>query len=188
MVIKLSERSINNAIGWLNGMKDDIVDVNGQIVSKLCNIGSEKANDVNYMVPSTGAEMSTVYSEYDVFKGKGAVVLQGPNAVFDEFGTGEVGRDNPHPQAGKIRFAMPPYTGYVSGPVVTRLVDEQGRHYWNVPAENRPSNEYVDPDDGKTYGLPSGKQIYSASVEVRKQAKNVAVGLLNDAMKKYNRG
>lgn len=187
MVIKLSESSINNAIHWVNSMKDDITDVNGQIINKLCNIGFEKASNVNYSVDHTGAELSNVYSEYDVFKGKGAVYLQGPNAVFDEFGTGEVGQNNPHPQAGKIRFTMPPYTGYVSGPVVTRLVDEQGRHYWNVPGDNRPSNGYVDPETGLTYGLPSGKQIYSASVEVRKQAKNIAVGLLNDAMKKYNR-
>lgn len=188
MVIKLSEQNIDNAIRLIRvGLRDDIVDANGEIVFQLASLGKEVAIAVNSSAYQTGVEPSVIKYDVNRFKGKGTVYMHGRNAVFDEFGTGEVGADSPHPSSGKINFTMPPYSGYITGPVVSRLVNENGRHYWNVPAGNRPSNSYVDQDTGYTEGVPAGKQIYTASVEVRKQSKKIASRVLNDAIKKYNK-
>lgn len=188
MVIKLSENDIGNAIKWIRlGLKEDIIDANGEIVNTLALLGKDVAISVNNRAAQTGTLQSQVTYDVNRYKGKGSVCLYGPNAVFDEFGTGEVGADDPHPSAGKIRFTMPPYSGYITGPIVSKLIGENGRHYWYVPEGNRPSNSYVDANTGRTEGVPSGKQIYTASVEVRKQSKKVATKILNDAIKKYNK-
>lgn len=186
--MRLSEYDISSLIQKLEGFEETFNSTAYDIVNKLVDIGGEQAIKFNSIAPKSGTEDNVVLKEGAKIEGSkvtGSVVLYGPNAVFDEFGTGEEGRDNPHPLAGKIRFTMPPYSGYVTGPYVsTHINPDNGRHYWIYkPNGSLPSYQ----DDGYTEGIPSGKQMYNTLQSIRDAKKSVIRECTKETIKEINK-
>ena len=165
---------ISNLINELNYVKSTLEEsVTEEIVRRLCEDGSNYASMLNSVAPQSGTEKSVVDNEID--GNHGEIRLSGPNAVYDEFGTGEEGALNSHPM--KNMFDLNPYN---SGPFVSTHVDRYGQHFWFYsPMKGQPFFR----NDGLTYGIPSGKQMYNTLLHIREIKDKVVSDEINKATK-----
>lgn len=164
------------------------------IVNELVEKGAKKAQTLNAQVAKSGLEESVVipikanrYWEDGAIRGK--VRLKGPHAIFEEFGTGEVGKSDPHPQAGSLSFTVPPYSGYITGSFVSSHINKYGRHYWfysPMGGKHTRKNGYIH-RNGYTEGIPSGKQMYKTAKYLNEIKTKVASKHLKDSIKEINK-
>ena len=141
-----------------------------EIVRRLTEDGGYKAVEYNAMAPQSNPERSTI--RFGAEGPKGEIALEGPGAVYDEFGTGERGADDGHPLKGF--YNLNPYN---SGPFVSTHINKNGRHYWFAP--NWSSDPYMFPN-GYTEGIPAGKQMYNTLLYVR----SIKGGIIADEVNK----
>ena len=171
VVRELSVPAIKEAIKQLDNLKSDLLDNQKTIVERLTNMGIHEAAILNANAPRSGVEASTITG--GVLQGglKGYVALQGPNALYDEFGTGEEGTIDRHP----LKDLHPNLKDYNSGPFVRSHINKSGRHYWfYAPMAGQP---YFDARTGYTEGIPSGKQMYNTVKYLRKELPKITRGI-----------
>lgn len=168
---------ISNKKLKLQTFQDHIDDANNVIIDKLLRYGETYAKYYYSMSPSTGSQRSTVTSKKLARESGGYIVLQGPQAFYEEFGTGEEGASDPHPM--KPFFKLNPYN---SGPYVSTHVNKKnGKHYWfHWPLAGQPYFESV---TGYTEGTPSGKIMYYTSKDLEKKASEIAKDIINNTIK-----
>lgn len=177
--MKLQVSDIKDTIHDIKVLKDNIKVASEDIVRALVESGEQVANEVNASAPSSGTERSQVISAITEHGNAGYVALTGPGAVYDEFGTGEEGSAHSHPAK---QFASRPLNPYNSGPTIK--VNKQGTHYWRYPAmAGRPYFK----KNGVTYGIPAGKQIFTASIHVRQIKNSVAQETLNESLQFFKK-
>lgn len=170
---------ISDLIEYLRTFDKTLSDATcAQIVQRLCDKGYDYATLLNSVAPQSGTEKSIV--DTDINETSGEIFLYGPNAVYDEFGTGEEGAFNPHPM--KNDFPLNPYN---SGPFVSSHVDEFGQHYWFYkPMKGHP---YFFPN-GLTYGIPSGKQMYNTLNYIRNIKDEIVGEEIHNAVEELSDG
>lgn len=175
MQIKLNVESINKAIAKLNNFTEELSDIApNRIVSQLVNIGADVANGYTAGSPQSNEEPSVIVSGILENGRVGYIALRGEGAVYEEFGTGDEGANDPHPL--KNNFALNPYN---SGPTIR--LDEFDRHYWIYkPMAGQP---YFD-EYGKTHGIPAGKMMYNTSRHLRSIKDTIIEKELTGAIKK----
>lgn len=164
------------------------------IVNELVEKGSKKATTLNSKAARSGLEQSVVIPvKAQHYWGDGAirgkVRLKGPHAIFEEFGTGEVGKSDPHPMAGVMNFSVPPYSGYITGSFVSTHINKYGRHYWfysPMGGKHTRKNGYIH-RNGYTEGIPSGKQMYNTSKYLNSIKGKVVSKHLSGAIKEINK-
>lgn len=180
MIVELSEARINNLIQELEYLEDTIDTAASRVTETLVKEGVTVAKALNAVAPKSGVEDNTISSEYskDGFSGK--IVMSGPNAVYDEFGTGEIGAQYSHPMKG--RFPLNPYN---SGPVVSQNINKYGRHYWFYKPMSGKSDWVT--STGYTEGIPAGAQMYNTLQYLRKEKNNIAKAEIKDAIAKYTK-
>lgn len=194
MSLKLSEYHINSVLRSINGIKNTIKYAQFNITEELVTKGKDKARAYNNKAVKSGHTESVVKGvkakrnsfENVVF---GAVELTGPHAIFEEFGTGEVGKENPHPQAGTLNFTVPPYSGYITGEFVRTHINKYGRHYWfysPMGGKHTRKDGYFK-RNGYTEGIPSGKQMYNTTKYLNDVKYKVAAKRLKGAVKEINK-
>lgn len=175
MEIKLSIENINKAIEKLNNLSEEVgvIAVN-RIVKKLVDDGKNVANDYTIGAPQNNETPSVIVGGVLESGKSGYIALRGEGAVYDEFGTGDEGANDPHPM--KNNFALNPYN---SGPTIR--LDEFDRHYWIYkPMAGQP---YFD-EYGKTHGIPSGKMMYNTSKYLRSVKNDIIKNELESVIKK----
>lgn len=182
MKIGLSEWEVNEVIKNLKFLKDNLKIAQKDTIKTLVNKGGEQANMYNNMAPSSGIDKSKVIYKVTENGESGYIALSGPNAVYDEFGTGEEGANDGHPLKGEFGL-----NAYNSGPYVSTHINPfTGKHYWIIPDKYFVPNEYVE-NTGYTEGIPSGKQMYSTDNYIKFIKKNVIEQEFNKAVKKFNK-
>lgn len=142
------------------GLHDDLEEtVPGTIVDNICKAGVSMAKQLNATAPKTGLADNKIFAaEHKDTPMHGAIIMEGENAVYDEFGTGEEGAADPHPLKGG--FGLNPYN---SGPFIF-YNEFTGRYQWRYrPMAGKP---YFT-QSGLTSGTPSGKQMYNTLQYVR---------------------
>lgn len=163
------------------------------IINELVEKGAKRARTLNSKVAKSGLEESVVIpikaQRYwdDVVRGK--VRLKGPHAIFEEFGTGEVGKSDPHPGAETMNFTVPPYSGYITGSFVSSHINKYGRHYWfysPMGGKHTRKNGYIH-RNGYTEGIPSGKQMYNTGKYLNSIKYKVADKHLKSSIKEINK-
>lgn len=171
MKLVLSTYGVADFVRKLRFLGSDIEDASLAIVNRLVDDGTSIAKQLNASAPKSGDvdnDIIPVHSKVsENGKAKGSITMQGPNAVYDEFGTGEYGADNPHPLKGN--FGLNPYN---SGPFVSTHINSKGRHYWFYK--------------GYTEGIPSGKQMYTTAQILKKDKNKIATEILSNYLQKYN--
>lgn len=168
---------VSDKIQKLQTFQDNIEDANDAIIMKVLNSGETLAKSYYSASPKTGTQKSNVISKR-LKNGKGGyIALQGPQAFYEEFGTGEEGANDPHPM--KPLFKLNPYN---SGPYVSSHINAKtGKHYWFYsPMAGQP---YFESGTGYTEGTPSGKTMYHTSKDLKKKASEIANDILNKAIK-----
>lgn len=180
MAYKLTEQSIDTLLENVKTLSEDMEIAGERIVKKLVTEGERKAREYNRSVAPSGIEQSIVIPQIMDNGKKGAILLNGRSAVYDEFGTGEEGANSPHPL--KNNFPLNPYN---SGPTI-RINQITGVHYWIIPEGFYIPSEYVR-EDGYTEGIPAGKQMYNTSVYLHSVKNDIIKKELQDAIKKFNK-
>lgn len=181
MILKLSEYDIKNLQDELETLQDSLLQASYGIVTKLVEVGYDKANELNSIAPQSSNKKSIVGSSKGANETKngysGYVSLEGESAVYDEFGTGEYGQSMPHPLKGN--FDLNPYN---SGPFVSTHINKYGRHYWYIPKNKFTSgvNSYTR-NTGYTEGIPSGKQMYNTAKYMKSVAPKIVQDEINGA-------
>ena len=184
MIVKLSVYSIKDTIKRLEFLKDNINNASQDIVGDLVEVGETTANQINSMAIPSGTQKSIVIGRVTENGTKGYVALTGPNAVYDEFGTGEEGLASPHPMKETTSRRLNPYN---SGPYVSTHINPfTGKHYWIIPDTYFVPSEYVE-NTGYTEGIPSGKQMYNTDNYIKFIKRNVIEQEFNKAVKKFNK-
>ena len=170
---------VNILVGKINTLKENITIAAQESVEELVFKGATKASILNSSAPRTGVEKSIVSGDSDR-KNNGAdgiISLSGPNSVYDEFGIGEEGAADPHPQKSEFSYL----NSYNSGPIVSTHINKSGRHYWFYgPMKGKP---YFDSKTGYTEGVPSGKQMFNTSLYIREIKNNIVKEKINNAIK-----
>lgn len=180
--MQLSEANISSLIQTISSMEDTLSSgACYDIVSELVKIGVDKAKGYNESAPKSGLQDNQIYPTDAKLTGQkvnGNITMQGPNAVYDEFGTGEQGLDNPHPM--KNQFGLNPYN---SGSTIF-YNQFAGRHQWYYqPMAGKP---YFT-KSGATEGIPAGKQMYNTLQDLRKVSKSVATKNANKSISEINK-
>lgn len=163
---------------YLKSFKNDLEEQAVDIVREITYEGGYKAVEYNSMAPQSNPQRSTI--RFGAKRLKGEIALEGPGAIYDEFGTGERGVDNPHPMKNDFSELNP----YNSGPVVSTHINKNGRHYWFAPRWSSDPYMY---SNGYTEGIPSGKQMYNTLKFIRDIKKDVTKAHINEAIKTVNR-
>lgn len=173
------EARIKNLIDYLTATKVTLEETTcEEIVNKLCDQGYDVASEVAAFMPSNNNETSRV--EKSVNGSVGTLSLVGSGAVYDEFGTGEEGADNPHPMKNDFPFLNP----YNSGPFVSTHINPlNNRHFWIYPPMS--GKPYFDLFDipGYTEGIPAGMPMYQALQHIRKIKNDIIIKEINDSIK-----
>ena len=166
---------VSNLINELNGyvIPTLVEETCPNIVKRLTHEGGYRAIEYNAMAPQSNPQRSTV--EFGASDTKGSISLNGPGAVYDEFGTGERGADDGHPLKGY--YGLNPYN---SGPFVSTHINSQGRHYWFAPRWS--SDPYIR-ENGYTEGIPSGKQMYKTLLYIRSIKDDIVKEEINNAIR-----
>lgn len=178
MKIELSTSSVNEALKKVDFLKDSIEVANEEVVIQLLDKGAQVANQLNASAPQSGLDKSVVYTKINDSKDKGEIGLKGNSAVYDEFGTGTEGQNNPHPM--KNNFGLNPYN---SGPNI--FYNQFANAYqWYY---RRMAGKPYFTETGLTQGIPAGKQMYNTSIYLHKTKKDVMQKLFASAIKKANK-
>lgn len=190
MIVKLSSYGIKDAIEKVGFIKDNINLASTEIIEDLVKEGMKFASGYNATAPYTGTEPSKIIGKLTQNKNKAYIAMTGPNAVYDEFGTGEEGASNPHPLKGNFGL-----NAYNSGPFVSTHINRYGRHYWfhrtpdnpyyNINNNHNKNSSGKQKDTGYTEGVPSGKQMYNTSKYIREIKDDVIKHKIQEALQRY---
>lgn len=177
MKLILSEFGINETREDILYLRKTIKDTTKLAVRKVMEAGIDEAKLWNSKAPKTGVEDNQIYGTSSKDGYSRQVVMSGPNAIYDEFGTGEEGAAEPHLL--KSRFGLNPYN---SGPYVsTHINKKNGRHYWFYAPMGRIEPRYFEPN-GYTEGTPSGKQMYNTLRYLERNASNIVKEEFSNAL------
>lgn len=162
----LSEEDLEK---WMKQLKnwDKLMDIAARaIVDDLANFGLKKMKNIynnNNFTTSAPMDFSITGTEYEK-----TVAMSGEQALYEEFGTGTMGEENPHPLKGD--FNLNPYnSGKTIRPVSNKLAKEtpfkEGELYWT----------YHDSTGQKVYtqGIPAHKEVYDSLQATIKKAPSV---------------
>lgn len=165
---------VNDVKEYFKALGEQLTDVRpGLIVDDICNAGVEKAIELNILSPKTGVAENDIY-KMPTSDGRSAIIMQGENAVYDEFGTGEEGMHDPHPL--KNQFPLNPYN---SGPFIF-YNEFTGRYQWRYrPMAGKP---YFT-ETGLTSGTPSGKQMFNTLQYVYSMKGDIVYENIQQALK-----
>ena len=159
--ITLSTDSISKAIKELKAYKAEINKKSELLVQTLTDLGVNiaRAKVLEMNINDTGNLMSTIGGYYSPNLNAGFVTVSCEYAIFIEFGTGIVGKQNPYPGDAMAK------TGYKYGGGSHYVVTKDGRIGWFYPA-----------DDGTwrfTEGLPSRPFMYETALELENKFSNI---------------
>lgn len=178
MEVKLTVQSIDKAIEKLKLLKEEVCDgiVMEEVIEDLLSVGADAAYKFNSTAPKSGVLDNSVSTEIDENGTAGAIMLYGPNAVYDEFGTGTQGENSPHPM--KNQFPLNPYN---SGPYIF-YNEFSGTYQWYYRAM---AGKPYFTKNGATEGIPAGKIMYNTAKHLNGVKHDIIQRKFNDAIKKF---
>ena len=166
--IGLNPYDIAKAIEKLKYLESNIPDLSNKIVKAVANEGLEFLNEAyeNTHV-SSDINIESIHRYVERSTTGYNIIAEGDEVLYVEYGTGEEGASNPHPE--KSGHGLRDYN---SGPIVSTHVNQYGRHYW---FHNGEYNE----------GIPSGKQMFDTRNHIKnKVIPEVSKKMVGDLLSK----
>lgn len=140
--INFNANDINNAIAKLERLDTEIKNLPKKLIQEIAIDGLDYLNSL-YSATQFDENSGDINTSVKETSSGYAIIASGKDILYEEFGTGEIGKENPHPEKSEY-----PLNDYNSGNFVKSHVNKNGRHYWFYK--------------GKYYeGIPSGKQIFN---------------------------
>lgn len=166
--INLSKNELKGFIKNLKKFKSSIKQIDKNAIEDLKEVG---LTEIQSSISNSNYEDS---EPINTLRRKDAIGIQGAQALYDEYGTGTVGENNPHPNkdsslnpynSGKT---IRPNPGIPSSGVGITEASKQGIPlnglYWTYKHNGKKIY---------TQGRPAGKHVYKASSKIKKEAKKI---------------
>lgn len=162
--VPLSSAGINDLIKKINQLKKDLKQADINVVNKMSDYAlKEIETNISATPYKDGNDDISVFEE-KTDNGK-KVGMKGSQVLYDEFGTGTQGENNPHPL--KSQFGL---RGYNTGKRIRKAslkVNEKhgipiGMKYWVY--KNKAGDKIY------TTGIPAGLQVYNAAQSLTKKS------------------
>lgn len=149
--------NLKNGLEWLyNNLDNQVEEMMKEIAKDGENYLESKYNDVRFKDPN----ITELFADSKFAKDSCEIIGKGKDVVYEEFGTGDKGEDNPHPV--KSKYALNDYNSGVtiqdthdnSNPRLVEYLAEHGIHsgkYWRYKK------------NGETYftqGVPAGQEMW----------------------------
>ena len=136
---------INNLINSLKTLSADIKKLPNEVCQEIAELGKEYL-DVEYSQANVDQtiDISSISTSTRQTNNGYQLIASGKDVIYEEFGTGEEGKSQPHPDKNKYSL-----NDYNSGPFVSKHINKYGRHYWYYK--------------GYSEGNPSGAEMYNTT-------------------------
>ena len=104
--MSLDPRSIARAIAEVQEVRQQLTDGMNDLIRKLSKDGEDiaKMQVVSMDAVDNGDLERSIYGYFDPMSRIGYVIAGAPHAIYVEYGTGMVGAENPHPEAGRASW------------------------------------------------------------------------------------
>ena len=178
--IPLTTKGIKDFKDKIDNLITQLPKVNEQILSELADLGQSEIEK---------NRASTIYTDgnddYKVFKEKTEngykVGARGSQVLYDEFGTGTEGLNEPHPM--KNDFDLNPYNNRNGTTIRTASINMKpetgilpGELYWTYKGK-----------DGNlvyTQGIPAGKEVFNAEQTVKRKKQEIVKKKVGEVLSK----
>ena len=175
--INLSQKSIKEAIKKFQYLKENSRELGDKI---LKDIAEEGLDEINSSLSTSNFEFServTAFSRIE--NGKVEIGIQGNQAIYEEYGTGTMGENNPHPQKDS---SLNPYNSGKTIRANTRIQSNAssegiplGGLYWTYKFNGQKIY---------TQGRPAGAHVYKASKRLKENLEKIIARRLGEELSK----
>lgn len=177
--VDLNGDGLELLIKKLKASKRNLNDLGKDVIEDLKQVGLKEISD---SISNSNYEDSEPISTYEA---ENAIGIKGAQALYDEYGTGTVGANNPHP---KKDSSLNPYN---SGKTIrpNAGIPSSGVGITEASKQGIPLNGlyWTYKHNGKkiyTQGRPAGKHVYKASQRIRKEAKKIIEKRVGEVLSK----
>lgn len=179
--MQLSSQSINSLIKKLENFQKDMKKADTQIVKELSDIGLKEiqANYAATPYKDGNEDVGFFTSGNDKRRTIGVV---GTQVLYNEFGTGTAGEQNPHEDKG--RFGLNPYNNRNGTTIRENKIQDSEASKHGVPVGGLYWTYISNGEKQYTQGIPAGKQVYLAAKTLEKEKTKIIKKVVGDALSK----
>ena len=152
--IGLDIKQIGDLIKSLNTLSKTLEKMPNELVNELGALGLEKLNE-KYSQRKQDENITDINTSIKPSENRCNILSQGKDVIYEEFGTGDKGKGNPHPDKSKYNL-----NDYNSGKYIRNANESSAQHgitdgkYWTYKKDG---------DIKYTQGVPSGKEMFETS-------------------------
>jgi len=175
--INLSQKDIKEAIKKLKAFKENTETLRDKILKDIANEGLEEINSSLSNSNFEFSERVTAFSRVE--DGKVEIGIEGNQAIYEEYGTGTLGENNPHPQKDS---SLNPYN---SGKTIRKNNTNISNASQNgIPVGGLYWTYYFGGQKIYTQGRPAGAHVYKASQKIKRDIKKIIQRRLGEELSK----
>ena len=169
--IAFNQKDIENTIKKLENLNKELKNFDDKLIKEIAYDGLTKL-DTLYAITPYQPNVSAINTSVNKTTLGYSIVATGKDVIYEEFGTGDIGESNPHPEKAEY-----PLNDYNSGKTIRDANEYSAEHgitsgkYWTYKK------------DGTIYytqGIPAGKQFFDTRNYIQKEgikkAKDKLVG------------
>lgn len=175
IVTGLSSKELDNLAKQMDNWAEMMDKASKKIVEDLANYGLEKMQEIYAEAQSKYEDTTAMDFSITGTETEKTVSMSGPQALYDEFGTGTIGAENPHPI--KSEFGLNEYN---SGSTIRKA----GK---NVPGIKEGDLYWTYKDEGGavhyTQGIPAQKEGYDSLKATIKKAPEIVKKRMEETLK-----
>lgn len=152
IIIDLNSEDITNAIKKLQTLKKDLKDI-PDLIARETAYNALTYLDIQYAETPYDDNIDDIHTFVERTIDGYRIGASGKDVVYAEFGSGDLGEQNPHPE--KAEYSL---NAYNSGETIREANEHSAKHgitsgkYWTY--EKNGSIHY-------TQGIPAGKQVFN---------------------------
>jgi len=176
VTVSLDSQEINQLIERLNNFKSNISESADKIARETA-YNALTYLDMQYAETPYNENVEDINTYVEKTADGYKVVASGKDVIYAEFGTGDLGEQNPHPE--KDMYSLNPYN---SGETIRDANEHSAAHgitsgkYWTYK-----KNDVI----YYTQGIPAGKQMFNTRNYVLKEGLNKSIKkVVGDALSK----
>lgn len=172
--VVIDESNIQDVINAFETIYNDI-DKYVKKTNKKIMQESKKYLDKQYSSRFKDPNITDISTEYEKIDNGYKLIAKGKDVIYEEFGTGDRGEDDPHPD--KSKYNLNDYNSGITIRPVNLLSQEKREEYnlssgkyWTYKKDESSDVEY-------TQGVPSGKEMWNTRNEM---IKNIIPKAINE--------
>lgn len=173
--IGLDIKQIDNLIKSLNNLSKTLKKLPTEITNEIGELGLEILNE-KYSQRKQDENITDINTSIKTSENRCDILSQGKDVVYEEFGTGDKGKGNPHPDKSKYNL-----NDYNSGKYIRNANEHSAKHgitsgkYWTYKKNG---------EVNYTQGVPSGKEMFNTSKELKEIIPKVLQEKASDVLSK----